>query len=539
MSAQVPIVAGVFVISDGLAVVGEHYMRCRSVKTAYALNQVPIAEIIVVADDTKAEAGTAVISAPPVDLPATTKEIYDILLSVKKGDDVSVEFKISSTIVEGKELSQEPVTAFTGVILGWAPVWIGPKLMEVKIWAIHSLGMLDWAPATLDNVHGSGMDDYSLPAVTSAQGDLVPYMQGEYDPVDVAKDIWKNLIKPELINLCTMNRFGSTNAAKAAEYLNDAEMDLSESPLSWQLSDITSVILDVRKTLLQAGAGRHTIWDNFVVLANKYKFSILCRPAGFNVEPILPALGGDPVEYYALNQQSFLRREEFNSMATEITQAVGSLRGIGGISSFYDVEGRRIQQEFRNPVGNTVVAGVDYSMIPAFLDFRYDAFLKTGGTMGLKDERLYASGYCLEGPADAVSTLNEGYNGLPKADISSYVDVVMNDRSYDGTTAILQGNVDFNVGPGNTVRAEIPLYNTTGDVTFPDPRGYYCGLVHCVMLVLDPVARTTGTYVVLSHVRSYDEQKAIELQRHPLYDKRWISAPLISIPDYTLEPQNA
>ena len=534
--------SGVFLLSNGIVTLNDQQLRCHSIKTNYILDQIPVAEIVVIPNyvtdqQEGAEEPVRANAQEPPNMPVSSREIYDFLFGTNKGDTLTVTFNVTAPAPDmenGKPLAQELVKMFTGVLLGWAPTWINPKTFRMTIWAIHPLGMLDWSSSIIDKVHGSGFDDYKIPTVYAPGQELVPYMKGPYDPTEVAKDLWKNLIKPELICICRSTRFDGVNAEKVVEYLENDNFDGSELQLKWQLEDPVSAIIDIRRTLLQGGVGRHTLWDNLVEVAAKYKFSLICRPNDYSIAPALPAIGGYPK--LTLLWQQYAKREEFNALARNITQSIGVLRGPGGLSSFFDIQGRRLQQEFRERMDDGITAGVSYSHIPAYLDFIYNPFQWTGRTLGLKEERLYASGYCLSGEAEDVATLNVRYNQLKEDGLSKYTDVLMNDESYDGSNALFRGNVDFNVSPGSMVKIEAPMYRVEN--AEETAKAYYAR-AWGVTLVLDPAAKTSGTYLVLSHVRTQDEQDAIELMTHPMYDGRWVSAPLIPISGYTMEPDNA
>jgi len=538
----------VFLVYNGVVTIGDSQFRCRSISTPYNINEIPVSEIVIIADDPDgpSETKTAIRNSDGKDaLPTTTNEIYKRMVTKNKGDDVTVMFNMTTPSLEPdnknkKGLNQEYVTVFTGVLSGWSPIWIGPRFFKMRVWAIHPLGMLDWASSIISDVHGSGFDDYEVPAVWGKNGDLIPYMQGSYTADNVTTDLWKELIKPELIRICKASRFEHVNAAQVAEYLENTEVDLSESPLSWQLSNGLNPIMDIRKTLMKSAPGRESLWDRFIQVAKNYKFSIICRPFGFSMAPTVHAIGGVSETDYTLTTQRFSARQEFNAKCDDNTAGFGTLRGPGGLPSFYDVQGRRLQKEYRLP-SEEVVAGVTYRDIPTFLDYTYEPFVTTGETLGLKDQSLHASGYLLEEPSVNVdvSSLNKVYNAVPEEDLEKYVDWCANDEACGSSFAILKGAIDFNIGPGNLVRVELPLYRNIGLVSKDTAdEGHAYGFVRGVTLVINMPDKLSGSYVVLSHVRSYEKQMTIELTRHPLYDKRWISAPLIPIEGYTTEPIN-
>lgn len=523
-----------FIYSNGLATAGEHAMRIISLKQHHVVNQPAIVEVTVVPEAANVK-GVA----------HSVQEVYDMLALIKKGDEVIASYDLSSTSnATEKRKGIEAVTTpvFTGRFLGWGPTWVGPTSLQLKFWAIHPLGMLDWASSFVDPVHGSGFDDYSLPAVIGKDDELVPYMKGPYKPEDVTKDLWKKVIKPELIRICRMTRFGEVNAELVAKYLEDSDKDKtdgSEQPLSLQIADPMRVIIDVRKTLMTSAPGRMSLWDRLVALADTYKFAILCRGLDFSIAPVLPALGG-PGPQFILTNQEFFKKNEMNALVRDITQSVGMARGSGGATNFFDVVGKKRSVLFRQPPadenakdsgnpGNTI------EPIPKFLDAMFEPFFKTGNTLGLKDEVLFASGYKVDDKAKELSTLSKQYNEIPQKDIDAYTDVTFNEQSFDGPTMMIVGNVTFDVSPGNTVAVEPPLYYVQG----MDVVQVYTAMVWSVTNVMDARSRTSGTYAILSHVRGTIEQAGVELDRHPLYDKRWVSAPLIDLTGYSRPAENA
>jgi hypothetical protein len=526
-----------FLVYNGVATVGSTQFRCATLKQSCVVNRVPVSEITVVADAPEPQ--------KPAKYPQSVKELYDKLLLAKKGDSVTVTFSLNvdaDPAVDQSALNTEDLLVYKGVLLGWAPSWFGPSVLRMTIWAIHPLGMLDWSSSILDGIHGTGFDDHKLPSIQNKDEELVPYMLGKYTEGNVTENLWGKVIKPELIRLCRMTRFDGVNADKVATYLETASNDGSEQPLAWQSADSAKrIIMDVRATLQRSASGRLSLWDNLISLSDTYKFFVLGRSTDYSVAPIIPAVGGDTPKL-TMVWQRFFPREEFNALARQITQSVGMLRPQGGATGFFDVEAKVLRREFRPTSAATagskeLTAGTDYFPVPRFLDSVFDPFLRTTITMGLGTEPLFAAGYRLKDEAPEVDTLNKLYNRTSMTtDLKSYTEILMNERQFDGFSAVMQGNLDFNFGPGSNVLIEAPMYRdkSTDDLGQP-----FVGHVWGVTLSIDFVNKTAGTYVVLSHVRTKAEQAAIVLKNHPLYNKRWVSAPLLKIPKFTKDPENA
>lgn len=529
-----------FLYTNGLCLIGDQSHRCVCIKQHHVINQIPVAEVTLVPDPT--------VKGLDADLPA----LYTSMFSTKKGDSVLVSFNFTATpdaTISAKALSNETVVVFRGVLLGWAPVWLGPTTFRMVAYVIHPLGMLDWASTIIDPIQGSGFDDYKVPTVVGKYQELVPYMKGGYTDKDVETDIWGKLIKPELINICKAGVFGATNSQTLVDYLEDKNNvgnDGSEQPLSYKLSNPKKVILDVRRRLYNAGVGRRSLWDVLVELAGIYKFSIVCRSLDYSIAPILYALGGTPPLGSTVFWWKFVQREDYNALVRDIAQSTGLLRGTGGAPGFFDTESRRRQKTFRTVPEESVTAGTDYFMVPRFLDFDGEPFFNTGNSMGLKTDKILASGYTLDEPPGRWSplsvispntkSLNEQYNTVPLAEMKAYADLVQNDRAYSGPTAVLKGNVDYSRSPGNMVYVEPPMRYKVNDAVSDMYFANIWGVTH----ILDSTnADSVGTYMILSHIRSTSEQGAIVLERHPLYDKRWMSSPLVKIAGFTEEPHYA
>lgn len=513
---------------DGTCLIGSTRIRCTGVKHHHAINQVPVAEISLGLDTATSE------------MPATMQELYSAMFSKSKGDEVIVAYMFSASQDKDKSkkgIEARPVAVFKGVLLGWAPVWIGPKSFKLVVWAIHPLGMLDWTSSMIDAIHGSGFDDYTVPTIAGKAQELVPYMKGAYSPSNLSTDMWKSFIKPELVRLCGSNRAGKPNCKKLVEYLNSSSADGSEQPLSLKFSDTMSALIDIRRRLYFSAIGRRSLWDALVDIANAYKFSILCRSTDYSIAPTLMALGGAMDPSSIMYWSDFANREEYNSLVRDVAQSTGMLRGLGGVSSFFDSEARKRQTAFGDTPDENMTVGVDYFKLPSFMDFDSAAFVNAGKTMGLKEEQLFAAGYKVDAVAKEIKSLNSKYNASAAKDLSSYEAIVQNDRSFSGPTVILRGNINYNVSPGNTVVLEPPmLYQPKQTIAYT-----YVATVWGVSNVLESSEgySMNGTYAILSHVRSFTEQAAIELERHPMYDKRWISAPLTAIAGYTEAPKYA
>lgn len=528
--SQLP--SGRFVFTDGIVSIGGTEFRWHNVKCGYVSNQIPVSEITLMSDNATEDAS----------YPQTMQEAYKALLKTAKGDDVLVTTKITTDADDTAgtpALSNKKVTLFTGVLLGWAPVWFAPRSLKLTVWAIHPLGLLDWASMFVNPVQGSGFDDYGVPPVITEKDEIVPYMMGEYKDTDVTTDLWGKVIKPELIKLCRAKKFDDkVNAEKTAKYL-ESKSDQS-AKLTWQLENPQKVILDVRRTLYSAVEGRKSLWDALVTLSDIYKFSIVARANDFSIAPIIPTLGGDPPKNSMMTWQRYSRRQEFNSLARQITQSVGMLRGTGGMPGYFDTKSKKSAQSLLTLSADKVIAGTDYVPYPAFMDFRYDPFFKTGNTVGLKDETLFAAGYRLKEDATEVPTLNTAYNKLSADDLKKYASVIMSERAFDGFSGVFYGNTTFNECPGNTVIVEPPLaltFSKSGDVVSTKATTYYFGHVWAVTIVFDAAGKTSGTYTVLTHIRTTPEQEALELKTHPLYNKRWVSTPVLTIPGYTAKPE--
>lgn len=516
-------------IRNGIVDIGGSKIKCLSTHMFFVANRLPIARILVGADVAQEGTGTK--------YPTTTKEIYDILASKQRGVPVTLTYTLNAEADKEagrKAVNNVETVMFKGVLDGWSPEWLtSGTLQHMTVWAFHPLALLDWTSIITDRTHGAGFDDYAVTATTGISEEVVPYMLGGYSAAAVTTDLWKGIIKPELIRLCRESRLGVVNT-QAAEYLVNEANDKSEQPLSMKVTNPAKVVLDIRRRLMTAGEGRRTLWDALINIAEAYKFSVIGRAQDFSVAPTIAALNGTPS--FKLTAQQVVQRNEYTSLAKALNSSAVCFRGAGSHSGFFDLLTKKRSSTGIVKAGQPVPFCLLGESLPGVFNFRMEPFLRTADTLGLRSTKLMAAGYSVTTSEPVADTLNTQYN----AEVSegqAYAKLVYNDTVYSGMTGVLQAAVLFDLCPGSLVCSEAPGY-TVPPGTNGEVKKLY-GNLWGLFIALDSRETKSQSLMVLSHVRYDNEQASVELSRHPLYDKRWVRAPIVPIAGYTKEAEYA
>lgn len=504
MSAQAPKTAKLIAGSGVLDIDGTVY-ACTRYYSCFQLNSIPFCKMVVA--PAKGEAYTTIYEMLDEHVPGT-----ELTLTVPITGKFTNE--PSNSLPDDKVLSGVDVTVFRGRFLGWSPVGTG-DLLEVTVWGLHGLTMLDWSSSMVDEIHGRALGDPLLKMAAAEDESVVPYMPEPYGD-GVTSDIWAELIKKELLRLCTYTRFGTTNTT-AKTYLEEHDLSGDELPLSLQTSSARRVIIDIRKTLYTPFGG-NTLWDKLVQLASKYQFAISPRIEGFSIIPFAALLKQDPPEI--LKYQEFTTESNFVAYVGRYFDSAEIVEGLSSYSNPFDVVGRKpkpdkLRQEF---LYGDVYYATGIFKAPTWTQTGNDLSFGTKRTTGI-DGSIRAAGYALSvGSGDTDSnTPNKTYNDGGE-DSERFAKATLNDQLFKQRTAYLKSSLRFDLAPGSLVA----VANNRGD---NDKIGYY-GTVHTVCSAVTGGRGISGTWVILSNVRTVKEQEFIEDTEHPLYGNAWISAPI-------------
>lgn len=495
------------VFGNGKLTLGTEEFACLRYYSTFQLNSIPFCKAVVVPESKE-----------------TYPELYTKLNAYTPGDVCTLEFPFSGRfasnpshdLAEKEHLTGQNITVFNGRFLGWSPVLNG-DLLEVTIWMLHDLTMLDWSSSIVDEIHGKSLGDPLLKMTAVPDESIVPFMPEPYED-NVTDDIWENLIKKELLKLAQYKRFTGPNYS-AETVLNDLDISADELPLSLTVSNAKRAIIDVRRTLYTPGGG-NTLWDKLIQLADRYLFAVSPRIDGFSVIPYTPLLK-IPAELPVLQFQQFMTENNFVAYVGRYFDAAQLVEGISSYSNPFDIVGRKpkpddLRQQYS--YGNEFYATGMYKA-PAWTQVGNDLSYFTKATTGI-DGSIRAAGYAMKAAlADTNSnTPNKTYNG-GGLDAENFAKAILNDELFKQRTCYLKSSMRFDIAPGNLIAVENPR-GTTGEA------GYY-GTVHTVCSAISAGVGYSGTWVILNNVRTQAEQDDVGDSKHPLYNNTWISAPIL------------
>lgn len=242
------------------------------------------------------------------------------------------------------------------------------------------------------------------------------------------------------------------------------------------------------------------------------------RIDGFSVIPFTALLKYKPERL--LKAQEFITENNFMAYAGRYFDAVESVEDHESYSNPFDIVGRKPKPDVlrkRLTFGNEYYAtGLFRAALWARvgLDLSYE----TKRTTGL-DGSIVAVGYSTSaGSGDAGNTPNTQYNE-GSGDSEKFAKALLNDQLFKQRTAYLKTSVRFDLAPGSLV-AVLSTRSTKDDIA-------YYGTVHTVSTSISGGKGYAGTWIVLSNVRTKAEHEALEDSVHPLYNNKWVSAPIL------------
>jgi hypothetical protein len=445
-------------------------------------------------------------------LPSTYPEIYSVMANVSSGDPVTVTFRMSGRSSEAQKTVDETITVFSGNLDGWGPI-VFMGMTRILVWARHWLVDLEKYSALSRLVHGRSLFDYGLPPISADKEALTTSTQGSYQPSDVSGDLWKKVIKPELLRL----------SQNKATILNDN--DGSELPLSMtSVESPLDVLLDVRRTLSFVEDDETTLWDKLIRLGARYKFALSPRVKDFSIIPLVYTLGGSPPERQ-FNQVEFNLMQDFNSYLSEFTQAVESFEGATSYTLPFDIVGKKSRTKSRSSsVNDDPMQSLDEQLQPWVYPW-LSLSSRAAETMGLRSNKLLASGYVTGSEENSGQTANQAYNTISGSVAQAYLQAELSTQLYRERTVIIRGPLCFDLSPGSMV-----VYQDSQSSLDPNDRVHSTyGCVRRMCIALDSSGKG-GTWLLASHLRSVTEQTALAWKTHPLYKQRWVRAPLLDVP---------
>jgi len=521
-----PAVRG-FLYSDGLMTINSKQYRCTSFKALSVVNELPVIQLVL-SPLTKEQAAASSVN----DIPERYKEMYDELNVVPLGTALEVSYKFTGNT---KSDSTEPTVGqprrgvrtvvFRGVLTGWAPIWM-TNTMQFTVWASSDFTFLNWSSSRLDKIHGLGANDMTLPSIITKDDELVPFMRGTYDESVVNQDIWKQLLKKELIALSKMDTNGLVNMEKAVEMLENKDLDSSPFEIALNTPDPLSVIINMREMLMGSRYGRGTLWERLRKILVQYKLSIIFRLTDYMVLPVTHTLNAQPeVEFLFTDFQTVNR---YNAVVRTLIESTNLIVDNSAFTGFFDTINKA-------QVGSAVMVNEDrrghhVGPFPPWLSHMWSPLSMTSKTMGLDADKLHVPGYLMKDPETSASetSVNLLYNESSKNSIyQDYAETVLNQKAFQNV-GILKGGISFDISPGSLMKAEMSVYRLPNETEYSN----FYGMAWAVCVIMDGTPKT-GTWVALRNVRGEDEQRSIPWTEHPLYKKTFIRAPFNPIPDIT------
>lgn len=515
-----PVTYSRFSYQDGTLSVNGATYTCVNLRMVFHANKLPLIRAVITPE---------ISGGSDTDGPASYSALIDAMLPVQRGSAATVTYSLAwaEDATETPETA-ETFTVFSGIVSGWAPVWIANR-MSITVWLAHPLSLLDWDSPVSDAIHGRGWADYDQPILTEYVGDLTAVSPGKYTAANAQSDLWKLVLKPMLVERLGDSVFGSSISDAAVAYLNDDTYDLSESTLPLAVGDAKSAIAYCRSVLYR---GDLSPWSALCMLGEKLHFRVLPRPNGYSVAPVLPGMGGSAPEYL-LTKDAFTIRQDTDARRALSRDSGLLLQGPSNYTGFFDSVTTKLvtASDMRSPAG-----GVTVHQSPVWLSGVYGQTEYTAQTMGLRDSLLYVSG-CRVDTEDgtAEQTRNVRRNETLQAGLTAELQAAQGYRRFAERTTILRGGITFDPSPGSVVRIEMQGYDRPADGG--DPEEYMVGHVHSVLVDLSINTRQAGTWVLLTHLRTREEQEELEPSRHPMYDKRWVSAPLLTLSGLSSEQE--
>lgn len=521
-----------FVYTNGFVLLDDEKMlRCVSFFSYFGVNEMPYAMAVVEPSDNPK-------------FPISYQGIYNSLRSVPYGANVQVRFTLAGeTIIKNQFTEAQEVTLFKGKLSGYGHILIHNK-PKLVLWIDHWLMPFKWSSALTDDIHGVAAADRAVTSIFGEGDGLVPYTPGTFTQDNVKQDIWKNVIKPELLKLASSSTFNFSNNTDVVKILEDKKgvgYDGSELPLSFDTEDFRTIVSDIRRSIYMPDKDENTIWSKLLRIADRYKFSVIPRINDFSIAPSFPLLAGGNLGAILL-QRGFFVDQDYNMRERNMYNAVNMSEGFTSFSYPFDFASRTRRTDehsvFISDLDKENTRTIRRMSTPPWAYATLTDSFKTAETLGLTaGKKLLSSGYFMEEPAQRdpsnEPTLNETYNTRSGNEAFRYAQTELGEEKYRDRTVVLKCPIFFDYCPGSTIIFEMPT-----DRRADNPVAHvHIGYVRRVCVSMDQINRRGATWLIVSHLRDQTEQTGLISETHPMYNQKWIRAPLFKVRGFALDQE--
>lgn len=499
---------------------------CTSAFTFFGLNEIPYARVLIAPAPEEADAV----------FPKTYPALYSQLKSLKQGEtNATVYMRLNGTppVTGEGDFQNTNVAVFSGIFQNFGTTMVGGRLYVV-MWIAHSMITLNQIPAIVDTIHGRSLSDNAVASTAGETADkeaLVPYGLSTYKDDDVKKDLWGKIIQKELGKLMSFKSFGTVRAQKVADLFkgeNFLNKDLA-LPLTFEnCDDPKSVIADIRKTIYKTEGQDRTIWDKMLRLASRYKFFIVPRVADFLIEPGIYTLGMNSTNL-GFDYSQFSTFHEYTMKDMSQISVATPFEDASAYTSMFDPQAKKqfTTDTSTYPKGS---AGLKKYIVqfkaPPWV-YSYDMLSQySAQTLGLAAQQLFSAGCVTRPVANPEKTLNQHRNTIKGIGMQAFSDTELSEQLFKDRTAILRGPLMWDLSPGSSLMFEHPLSYAGGS---PNNDSRAIGCIRRMCIAYDPVFKQMGTWIIASHVHTTEEHKRIPWQKHPMYNQRFLRAPLLDL----------
>jgi hypothetical protein len=378
-----------------------------------------------------------------------------------------------------------------------------------------------------DAVHGTGAADIGVPSKPSEKDGLAPVLWQGVTEQGLQSDLWGDVLVPLLKRLVDTDVYGEQRELKSS-IIDVLDNGTSSPALSFAAGEPATVLRDIQSTLTVPG-NDVTIWDKLVRLGRRFQFTIVPRISDFLVVPLMPSLGGQTAQLKLKYTETSRLQDSIVSSSMRDWGRAYSTSGASGISSQFDVVPRK-------PVG-AAVTHMNKQLSPwvvaeaPWIGLDTTAAELTARTTGLRNSVLAASGYAVSSIQQAGNTANTVYNEQSEAAVNAFLTAQLSNKLYSARSTVLRAGLILDYAPGSQVVFEPPAAKGTDtSESILD----LVGTAQRVCLSVDRLSGRSGTWLLLSHLRTSEEQALIQWSNNPLYSNRWLRAPITaSYPGFT------
>jgi len=230
-------------------------------------------------------------------------------------------------------------------------------------------------------------------------------------------------------------------------------------------------------------------------------------------------LSGKPKISFPFSEFTTVNR--YNAVIRTLIESTNIITDNGAFTGFFDTINKA---QVKSSMLGTNRGGKFVGVLPSWLDRSWSPLQQTAKSLGLGADPLAASGYMMKDPeatTGGIVTANSNYNKLSNSSlIDAYLQTTLNEKSAQNI-GILKGGITFDIAPGSLVQTEMPMFRYPNESTYQS----YFGMAWAVCIIMDGTAKT-GTWVTLRNVRTENEQANVPWSKHPMYDKRFVRAPI-------------